>query len=120
MSALYGSATFELDLGRSKKRPDWKHESNTSVRHIPYSGDDDVQFGGKGPPVIECDIYVSTDANASLLLGYQADGVGRSLTGFLASSGGSSYSNIFLMRIEIERDDFQEVWEGKAVFRQGT
>jgi hypothetical protein len=120
MSASFGSATFEINLSNSKNRPEWKREPKTSVRPIPYAAVDDVQFGTPGPKWIECDIYVSSDASWNLLRGYEADGTPRNLTGFYAASGGSSFTNIYLMKLDGERSSFQEIWEGKAVFRQGS
>jgi hypothetical protein len=92
--------------------PGWEQKSTVSVRHIPYSDTDDIQFGGLGNFQLTVQAEVSSSANVITLRG-SVDGVARTLGDFR----GNSYTNCYLTDIsEIRAHDTIDVWTCKLTF----
>lgn len=113
----YNAVTFQEILDQDVYRLHWAQENNVSIRHIPYSNQDDVQFGGRGSFTVTVEVLLLADADLTALQAIQGDGTARSLTLY-----STVYANSYLMRVgDARRFDAQAAWRVALSFlRAGT
>lgn len=112
----FNSVTFQEILDQDIYRAHWSQEPNVSVRHIPYSTSDDVQFGGRGNNRLTVEVLITADADIDTMRA-SVDGTARTLTLY-----SSNYSNTYLIGVgEPKRFDASANWRVPLTFmRAGT
>lgn len=112
----YASVTFSELLEPPIYRAHWRQEPNVSIRHLPYSNTDDVQFGGRGSHRVTVEVLIQADADIDAIRA-SVDSTARTLTLY-----STSYPNTYLIDVGTpKRFDSQAVWRVTLTFlRAGT
>ncbi len=117
--ATYAGVPFE-ELAEDKMwRPYWERKPNIEVRHIPYSGKDDVQAAGLGNPTLTLRAKVGSDNDMDTLVA-AVGATGRTLSDLFTS--GNDFSNVRLIEVSnMQRWDGGATWQCKLIFmREGS
>ena len=95
--AQYNSVVFSV-IGESGLYQEWVQEPNVTVRHIPYSNQDDVQTAGRGNFTVTVGVLLET-AGALAALQASVGSTARTLYEFL----GATHASVLLVGVSDAR-----------------
>lgn len=93
MPSYAGVAFYVARQGHSTRF--WERVTHVSTRHIPYSDNDDTQYGGKGHWEWTGQIYLTSEEAYTTLEAVAGDNTARTLSDFL----GDDWAGVRLQKV---------------------